>query len=78
MWGKELHYTTYKKRCQERDTCTFFSPECESPRAEGHVNHLILSSEPLQGENVWTEMEEGAVVAVDRAMRFNRFEPEGG
>jgi glutamine amidotransferase len=71
--GKELHYSTYKKRCPERDSCTFFSPECEEPRTEGHVNHLILSSEPLQGENVWTEMKEGAIVAVDRAMRFHRF-----
>lgn len=74
--GKELFFSTHKHRCPERDECAFLAPECEAPPvSSGHVNHLILSSEPLQGDNVWTELAEGEVVAVDHFMRFVRFGP---
>lgn len=68
--GRELHFSTYKARCPERTLCPFFSPECEAPPKSGHVNHLILTSEPLQGENIWTPLREGEIAAVDHAMRF--------
>jgi predicted glutamine amidotransferase len=38
--------------------------------AEGYVNHLIVSSEPLQGDNIWTSMASGDIVAIDSHMRF--------
>ena len=68
--GKELHYSTYKRRCADRSVCGFLSPACEAPSADGRVNHLIFSSQPLSGENVWTAMSEGEVVAVDGRMRL--------
>jgi len=69
--GKELHFSTYKTSCPEREVCPHFSAECEGPTQSGYVNHLLVSSEPLQGENVWRTMEEGEIVAVDHAMRLH-------
>jgi glutamine amidotransferase len=70
--GKELHFSTHKTRCPEREACPHFSAECESPTQSGYVNHLLVSSEPLQGENVWRTMQEGEIVAVDHAMRLHQ------
>jgi len=68
--GKELHYSTYKVKCPERDSCASFAPCCEGPPASGFVNHLIVSSEPLQGQNVWHTMAPGDIVGVDWRMRI--------
>lgn len=68
--GKELHWSTWKERCGERDACPHFSPECEAPTRSGYINHLLVSSEPLQGSNQWQEMSEGEIVAVDHALRL--------
>ena len=57
--GKELHWSTHKQRCGDRDTCPSLAPECEAPTHTGFVNHWIVSSEPLQGENVWVPLEPG-------------------
>ncbi len=72
--GKPLHYSTHKHHCSERDSCRSFSAECEAPSRTGFVNHFIVSSEVLQGENVWTELKEGEVVAVDHRMQVYRGE----
>ncbi len=68
--GKELYYSTYKRRCGDRNVCPSLSDECEAPTQSGFVNHLIFSSQPLSGENVWTAMGPGEVVGVDRRMRL--------
>lgn len=68
--GKELHWSTWKQRCGERDVCPHFSPECEGPSRSGYVNHLLVSSEPLQGDNQWRALAEGEIVAVDHALRL--------
>ncbi|MBI4821932.1 MAG: class II glutamine amidotransferase [Deltaproteobacteria bacterium] len=70
--GKELFWSTHKVRCSDRDRCAHLSPECEAPTETGFVNHLIVSSEPLQGENVWNEMFDGEIVGVDSRMRITR------
>lgn len=70
--GKELFLSTYKKRCADRDTCPSLAPECEAPSRTGRVNHCIVSSEPLQGENIWHELTPGEVIGVDHAMRVTR------
>lgn len=66
--GRQLFYSTYKSRCAERSTCKSYEPECEAPTKSGTVNHFILSSEPLGGENIWLEIPEGHVVGVDLRM----------
>jgi glutamine amidotransferase len=70
--GKELHLSTYKTRCSDRDQCASLSPECEAPTKTGRVNHFILSSEPLVGENVWHPLADGEVIAVDWDMHLVR------
>lgn len=68
--GKELYRSTHKTRCGERERCPSLSPECEAPSLSGWTNHLVLSSEPLEGENVWEAMAEGELVGVDSHMRL--------
>ncbi len=70
--GRSLYLSTYKKRCSDRDVCPSLSPECEGPSQTGRVNHFIVASEPLQGENVWLELAPGDIVGVDHAMRITR------
>jgi glutamine amidotransferase len=70
--GKELWWSTHKTRCSDRDHCRHLSPECEAPSTNGFVNHLIVSSEPLSGENVWSELAEDEIVGVDHRMRLVR------
>jgi glutamine amidotransferase len=74
--GKELFWSTYKRRCGDRDTCPSLSAECEAPTETGFVNHLIFSSEPIEGENIWTPLERDEVVGVDWRMRLSRFHLE--
>jgi glutamine amidotransferase len=70
--GRGLYWSSYKRRCADRDRCASLSSVCEAPTTTGHVNHFIVSSEPLQGENVWEPFEPGEIIAVDRAMRVHR------
>jgi hypothetical protein len=70
--GKPLSFSTYKRLCLDRNKCRFLSPECEAPSISGHVNHLIITSEELSGENVWEELTEGQIVGVDWRMRLHR------
>ena len=70
--GKELYWSTYKTRCADRDTCPSLSPECESPSESGYVNHLIFSSEVIEGENIWLPLETGELIGVDWRMKLLR------
>jgi glutamine amidotransferase len=71
--GRELHWSIRKNHCSERDTCSHFRPECEREQPSGRVSHFIVSSEPLQGENVWEPVADGAVVGCDVDMRVHRW-----
>jgi glutamine amidotransferase len=70
--GRELFWSTHKRRCADRDTCPSLAPYCEAMTEDGRVNHLILSSQPLGGENVWTELAHGELIGVDERMRLHR------
>jgi glutamine amidotransferase len=70
--GKDLFLSTYKTRCADRDTCPSLGFACENPSQNGVVNHFILSSEPLQGENVWSRLSYGDMVGVDARMAPRR------
>jgi predicted glutamine amidotransferase len=74
--GKELFFSTYKTRCADRGSCRSLSAACEAPSPTGVVNHFIVSSEPLQGENVWLKLAPGEVVGVDGDMRVTRTQLE--
>ncbi|MBY0517995.1 MAG: class II glutamine amidotransferase [Bacteriovoracaceae bacterium] len=71
--GLSLHWSTHKKLCPERDTCSSLMPLCEKAALNGEkVNHLIVTSEPLQGENVWNKMVPGDMIGVDNEMKLHR------
>lgn len=70
--GKELYFSTYKTRCADREQCPSLSAACEAPSPNGTVNHFIVSSEPLQGENVWLPLSPGDIVGVDSRMRVTK------
>ncbi len=70
--GKELFASTHKTRCQDRDVCAHLAPECEAPTKTGFINHLIFSSEVIDGDNVWDEMSAGDIIGVDWRMRIQR------
>lgn len=70
--GKELFWSTYKQRCADRAVCSYYSDECEAPSKTGFINHLIFSSEPLSGENIWIPMAEGETIGVDSRMQLVR------
>lgn len=70
--GPELYYSTYKARCSDRDHCPHLRAECEAPSETGFVNHLLISSEPLHGENLWTALEPGETIGVDGSMQLLR------
>ena len=76
--GKEIYLSTYKKRCSDREDCPSLSAECEAASVTGFVNHLIVSSEPLQGENIWEALAPGDVVGCDWRMRVVRTRLHGG
>lgn len=71
--GKTIHVSTHKGRCPDRDTCPSFAPECEGPSADGFVSHLVFSSEPLHGDNVWRPMVPGEMIGVDWRMQLQHF-----
>lgn len=68
--GKELFWSTYKTRCADRGTCPSLSPECEAPSESGYVNHLIFSSEVIEGENIWVPLQPGELIGVDWRMKL--------
>lgn len=70
--GKELFVSTHKTRCQDRDVCAHLAPECEAPTRTGFINHLIFSSEIIDGDNVWDELRHGDIIGVDWRMRMVR------
>ncbi len=68
--GKNLFYSTYKTKCGDRDNCPSFTDACENPSVDGYINHLIFSSEPLSGENIWLPMKVGEIIAIDSDMKI--------
>lgn len=71
--GKDLHYSTYKNKCGDATTCSSYAPYCEAPSKDGKINHLIFSSEPLSGENIWLKMENNDLIATNQEMIIRIF-----
>jgi glutamine amidotransferase len=70
--GRQLFWSSYKNRCADRDRCPSLGAACEAPSKTGHVNHFLVSSEPLSGENVWLPFDSGEVIGIDRSMHLYR------
>ena len=71
--GKDLYYSSHKTHCSQRDSCTSLSFSCENPVKKGPVHHLLFSSEPLGGENVWLKMNPGDIVVADKVMNLGLY-----
>ncbi len=70
--GKPLNYSTHKTKCPENSTCNFYNKTCENKVPNNSaVNHLLVSSEPLSGQNVWTELKMGELIIVNDNMDFS-------
>lgn len=70
--GQPLNYSTYKTRCGDREHCPAYSAACENVSVDSKVNHLILSSEPLSGENIWLKLENHDIIGVCKDMKMFR------
>ncbi|MCB0411672.1 MAG: class II glutamine amidotransferase [Bdellovibrionales bacterium] len=71
--GQSLFYSTHKNRCSERSTCSHFHRICEvAAQNSEKVHHLLVSSEQIKNENIWTALQFGEFVMVDRGMQFYR------
>lgn len=67
--GQTLFYSTHKKACPEKNECPYYLENCENKTpANQLVNHFILSSEILNNENIWSEMQLGDIMGVDEHM----------
>lgn len=70
--GKPLYYSTHKSFCSEKFDCQFFNKSCESSVDRGNkVNHLLVSSEPISGENIWTKMKPGELLILGKNMQYD-------
>lgn len=64
--GQPLLFSTHKNKCSERDTCSYFQPLCEAKASsQDKIHHLLISSEVIKNENVWTSLEFGEYIGVD-------------
>ena len=71
--GQQLNYSTYKTSCSEKNTCPHYAKVCENAVSENeNINHLVFSSEVLEGENVWIKMMHGEFIGVDADMKFEK------
>lgn len=68
--GKNLFYSTYKTKCGDKESCPSFTDACENATKDGYINHLIFSSEPLSGENIWLPLKVGQIIGVDGRMKI--------
>jgi len=68
--GKTMYYSTYKSTCSEADRCPSYNTSCEHASQNGFVNHFLLSSEPIQGENIWQPVGNGNMIGVDWNMKL--------
>lgn len=75
-WGKEIYFSTHKNRCSDRESCPHLAKACETPIQElesQKLTHLLISSEALVGENIWNEMQQEEIIAVDAQMNCHRY-----
>ena len=65
--GQDLLYSTHKNLCSERATCPHFHPVCEKRADIGQkVHHLLISSEVIKNENLWSPLNFGEFIGVDQ------------
>jgi predicted glutamine amidotransferase len=59
-----------EKVCMEKMGLFYGDGETDMKGPLRQVNHLLIASEPIGGEDVWEEIPEGVLVSVDESMRL--------
>ncbi|RME42953.1 MAG: class II glutamine amidotransferase [Deltaproteobacteria bacterium] len=73
--GIELYYSTKKHDCSIKSSCPHFSPHCLGPVLhDGKNTHVLIASEPISQEDIWEEIPDASVFAVDHEIQV-RIEP---
>ena len=80
--GLELFVSTQKTQCHDAQTCPEpnkvclmgFLPKFKVGRTR-KCNHLLVSSEPIGGDNIWEEVPEGALIALDDNFKCSVYGP---
>ena len=71
--GKPLYLSTHKQQCSKQSSCPFFQRTClHASSSQDKLTHFLLSSEPLQGENIWQSIAPSHIVAVDQNMQLHQ------
>jgi predicted glutamine amidotransferase len=82
--GLDLHMATQKLSCRDFDVCAEpnkvcmdAAPALQVPQGDATsgqtrpVNHLLVSSEPIGGEDIWEEVPQGAMVVMGTDFRVS-------
>lgn len=71
--GQQLYFSTHKKLCSERASCPHFHPLCEKAALpQDKVHHLLVSSEEIKNENIWSLLGFGEYVFVNNDFEFTK------
>ena len=80
--GLELFVSTQKTHCPDAETCVEPNKICLMgilPRLKvgrkRKCNHLLVSSEPIGGDDIWEEVPEGALIALDNNFECSVYGP---
>lgn len=72
--GQKLNFSTYKNSCSEKNICAHYSHVCENKvDSNSIINHLIFSSEVLEGDNIWIGMDHGLMIGIDNKMNYQEY-----
>lgn len=72
-WGRELHFSTQKRRCPDASTCAWGDRICLADgRPDGRLNHLLVASERIGEDDVWEEVPEASLLLVGRDWRLTQ------
>ncbi len=65
--GIDLYFSSQKRHCADASSCPVPDKVCLGPGVSptGRVNHLLVASEPIGADNVWSLMDDGSTVALD-------------
>ena len=47
--------------------------QCETATEKGHVSHLLFSSEPTEGNSIWSPMKLDQMIGIDKEMSLTFF-----
>ncbi|MFN7146980.1 MAG: class II glutamine amidotransferase [Myxococcota bacterium] len=68
--GRELWLATQKHTCRDFDTCPAEKLCMRAVRDDDRVNHLLVASEKIGGEDRWEEVPEGRMLVLSEDFRL--------